>query len=324
MSFWKERRVLVTGCTGFLGWWLTSALVERGARVVGLVRDQVPSSPFYLNGLADQVNVVRGTIEDYGTVERTINEYDVDTVFHLAAQAIVGVAHRNPMSTFETNIKGTWVMLEACRRNPQVTRMVLASSDKAYGKHQTLPYSEDMAPVGDHPYDVSKSCADLLAMTYYTTYGTPVCMSRCGNLFGPGDLNFNRIVPGAIRSMLLGEPPVIRSDGSPVRDYVFIEEIVSAFLLLAKRMDEPSIHGRAFNFGTGEPVSVLDLTQRILRLGGREDLAPIVQNKSSGEIPQQYLSSELARGVLGWEPTKRLDESLKATIAWYESHRSVL
>jgi CDP-glucose 4,6-dehydratase len=324
MTFWKERRVLVTGCTGFMGWWLTAALVERGAHVVGLVRDQVPSSPFYLNGLSDQVKVVRGTVEDYATVERAINEYDVDTVFHLAGQAIVGVAERNPLSTFETNIKGTWVVLEACRRNSQVSRMVVASSDRAYGRHDTLPYSEQTALVGDHPYDVSKSCADLIAMTYRATYGTPVAVTRCGNLFGPGDLNFNRIVPGAIRAMLLGERPVIRSDGSPVRDYMYMEEIVAAFLLLAERMDDPRLHGRAFNFGTGEPVSVIDLTRRILRLGGREDLEPIILNRSSGEIPQQFVSAELARTLLGWEPRKRLDESLKATIAWYDSHRGVL
>jgi CDP-glucose 4,6-dehydratase len=324
MSFWKDRRVFVTGCTGFLGWWLTAALVERGAKVVGLVRDQVPSSPFYLNGLADQVKVVRGSVEDYAAVERAINEYDVDTVFHLAAQAIVGVAGRNPMSTFESNIKGTWVVMEACRRNSNVSRVVVASSDKAYGPRQQLPYSEDVPLVGEHPYDVSKSCADLIALTYRTTYGTPVCITRCGNLFGPGDLNFNRIIPGAIRSMLLGEGPVIRSDGSPVRDYVFIEEIVGAYLLLAERMDDPAVVGRAFNFGTGEPMSVLDLTLRILSLGGADHLTPVIQNEASGEVDRQYLSAELAKDMLGWKPVKRLDEGLRDTIAWYDSHRGVL
>jgi CDP-glucose 4,6-dehydratase len=202
--------------------------------------------------------------------------------------------------------------------------VVLASSDKAYGPRQQLPYSEDVPLVGEHPYDVSKSCADLIALTYRTTYGTPVCITRCGNLFGPGDLNFNRIIPGAIRSMLLGEQPVIRSDGSPVRDYVFIEEIVGAYLLLAERMDDPAVVGRAFNFGTGEPMSVLDLTLRILSLGGADHLTPVIQNEASGEVDRQYLSAELAKDMLGWKPVKRLDEGLRDTIAWYDSHRGVL
>ena len=324
MSFWKQRRVLVTGCTGFLGWWLTTALVERGARVVGLVRDHVPSSPFYLSGLADKVNVVRGSVEDYTAVERAVNEYDVDTVFHLAAQAIVGVAGRNPMSTFEANIKGTWVVLEACRRNDQVSRVVLASSDKAYGSKGPLPYSEDVPLMGEHPYDVSKSCADLIALAYATTYKTPVCIARCGNLFGPGDLNFNRIVPGTIRSMLLGERPVIRSDGSPIRDYIYVEEIVEAYLLLAERMDDPAVIGHAFNFGTGEPVSVLSIAERILALGGYSHVSPEVGNQASGEVAQQYLSAKLASEMLGWKASRQLNDGLKATISWYDEHRGVL
>jgi CDP-glucose 4,6-dehydratase len=324
MSFWDQRRVLVTGCTGFFGWWLTSALVERGARVVGLVRDHVPSSPFYLTGLSERVNVVRGNVEDYTSVERVINEYEVDTVFHLAAQAIVGVAARNPMTTFEANIKGTWVVLEACRRNDQVSRVVLASSEKAYGAKAPLPYSEDVPLVGEHPYDVSKSCGDLIAGAYAATYGTPICIARCGNLFGPGDLNFNRIVPGTIRSMLLGERPVIRSDGSPVRDYIYVEEMVAAYLLLAERMDDPAILGRAFNFGTGEPVSVLNICRMILELAGCEHLQPIVENRPSSDIPAQYLSSALAKEVLGWTPSRKLNEGLASTIAWYEKHREVL
>ncbi len=299
MSFWNGRKVLVTGCTGFLGSWMTAELSARGADVVGLVRDGVWRSPFYLDGCGDRVTVVRGAVEDLAAVERAVNEYEVDTVFHLAAQAIVGVANRNPLSTFEANIKGTWVVLDACRRCPTVSQIVVASSDKAYGAHEQLPYLETMPLQGRHPYDVSKSCADLISMAYHTSYQTPVCITRCGNLFGPGDFNFNRIVPGTIRSALLGQRPVIRSDGSPIRDYVYVKDIVGAYLLLAERMDDPGLHGQAFNIGTGEPVSVLDLTRRVLLAADRPDLEPDVQNNASREIPRQYLSSDLARTVPG-------------------------
>lgn len=316
MGFWRNRNVLVTGCTGFLGWWLTNELVGRGARTVGLVRDLVPKSPFYLKGLDRQISVVRGSVEDYDAVERAINEYEVDTVFHIAAQAIVGAANRNPLSTFESNIKGTWVVLEACRNNPLVSRVVVASSDKAYGRHDSLPYTEDFPLRGNHPYDVSKSCADLIAMTYHNTYGTPVCVTRCGNIFGPGDLNYNRIVPGTIRSILDNERPIIRSDGSPLRDYVFVEDIAKAYLTLAEKMDDTSIHGQAFNFGTGEPISVLALTTAILAVAGREDLEPDIRNSASGEILHQYLSSERASEVLGWAPAKPLEQRLLETYEW--------
>lgn len=320
MSFYKNRKVLVTGCTGFLGWWLTAELVEQGAEVVGLVRDHVPQSPFFLNGIDKRISSVRGSVEDIVSVERAINEYEVDTVFHLAAQAIVGVANRNPLSTFEANIKGTWVVLEACRNSKNVSRVVVASSDKAYGDHENLPYQEDFPLQGRHPYDVSKSCADLIAISYHHTYGTPVCITRCGNLFGPGDMNFNRIVPGTIKSVLNNERPVIRSDGSPMRDYVFVGDIVNAYLMLAEHMDDRSIHGKAFNFGTGEPVSVLDLTNTILRVAGRRDLEPDIQNTAKAEILNQYLSSRLANEVLGWKPGATLAERLAETYAWYREN----
>jgi CDP-glucose 4,6-dehydratase len=319
MGFWQNRSVLVTGCTGFLGWWLTRELVEQGAEVVGLVRDVVPQSPFYLKGLDKQIAVVHGRVEDYAAVERAINEYEVDTVFHIAAQAIVGVANRNPMSTFESNIKGTWVVLEACRANPTVSRVVVASSDKAYGRHDNLPYDEDFPLRGNHPYDVSKSCTDLIALTYHHTYATPVCVTRCGNIFGPGDLNYNRIVPGTIRSILHNERPVIRSDGAPLRDYVFVHDIVNAYMVLAERMDDEAVIGQAFNFGTGAPVSVLDLTLAILKVAGREDLKPDVRNTASGEILHQYLSSERATRILGWRPAKSLESRLRETYEWHRA-----
>ena len=324
MEFWRDRKVFVTGCTGFLGWWLTKELVRQGAQVVGLVRDAVPQSPFHIEGLEEKIAVVHGSVEDEQVVQRAINEYEVDTVFHLAAQAIVGVANRHPISTFETNIKGTWVLLEACRQSPLVSRVVVASSDKAYGEHVELPYDENFPLQGSHPYDVSKSCADLIAHTYHNTYSTPVCITRCGNLFGPGDLNFNRIIPGTMQSILNNSRPVIRSDGSPKRDYVFVQDIVTAYMLLAERMDDAGIHGKAFNFGTGEPLSVLDLTLEILRVAGRDDLEPDIRNSATGEILHQYLTSDQAREILGWRPAKTMSARLEETFEWYRDMQGKL
>ena len=316
-DFWINRNVFVTGCAGFLGCSLTEALLRKHANVVGLVRDVVHNSPFWKSKISEKVNVVRGQLEDYSLLERSVNEYEIDTVFHLAAQAIVGVANRNPLSTFETNIKGTWNLLEACRRSPRTTRIVLASSDKAYGVHLQLPYTEENSLRGTHPYDVSKSCADLIATTYHVTYGLPVCITRCGNFFGGGDLNFSRIVPRTIRSVWRGERPIIRSDGSMIRDYVYVKDGVEACLLLARRMEDSSIHGEGFNFSTETPVSVLALTRRILQLMQREDLEPIILDQAENEIPQQHLSAAKAKRMLGWTHTFTLDQALIETIAWY-------
>jgi CDP-glucose 4,6-dehydratase len=322
MSFWRQRNVFVTGCTGFLGSWLTDELIAREANVVGLIRDMVPQAPFFLGGLHGKIKSVWANVEDYYVIERVLNEYEIDTVFHLAAQSIVGVANRNPMATFETNIRGTWTLLEACRRNKQVSRVVVASSDKAYGQHETLPYTEESPLKGSHPYDVSKSCADLISQTYHNTYRTPVCVTRCGNLFGPGDLNLSRIVPGTISSVLRGERPIIRSDGSPMRDYVYVRDIAAAYMTLAEHMDGKDIHGQAFNFGTDEPLSVLELTRTILRVAGREDLEPIVLNESHGEILHQYLSSERAKNVLKWRLEIPMAQRLAETVQWYRDYFS--
>lgn len=246
--FWKDRNVFVTGCTGLLGSWLTKALVERKANVTGLIRDYIPGSNLYGLQLNEKINVVRGNVEDYLLLERILNEYEVDTVFHLAAQTIVTIANRNPLSTFETNIKGTWNILEACRRSAIVTRIVAASSDKAYGDQLTLPYDEHTPLEGRHPYDVSKSCSDLICRAYYETYKLPVCVTRCGNFYGGGDLNFNRIVPGTIRSVINNEAPIIRGDGKSIRDYFYIEDGAIAYMTLAEKMDNQKIHGEAFNF----------------------------------------------------------------------------
>jgi CDP-glucose 4,6-dehydratase len=317
-NFWRHKNVLATGCTGFLGSWLTQALVERGANVVGLVRDNVPRANFCRLGLDQRISTVHGEVENYFLLERTINEYEIDTVFHLAAQTIVTIANRNPAATFETNVKGTWNLLEACRRNPMVRRIIVASSDKAYGEHEVLPYTEEAALKGSHPYDVSKSCADLIAATYYNVYKLPVCVTRCGNFYGGGDLNFNRIIPGTIRSVIFNEPPLIRSDGTFIRDYIYILDAAEAYLLLAEKMDELSIQGEAFNFSNEIQLSVLEITRKILELMGRADLKPVVLGEATDEIKHQYLSAEKAKKILGWQAKYPLEQGLRETIDWYK------
>ena len=317
-NYWRNKNVFVTGCTGLLGSWLVKELINNGANVTGLIRDWIPKSNLILQGSLNKINTVRGDVEDYFLMERVINEYEIDTVFHLAAQTIVSIANRNPISTFEANIKGTWNILEACRKNPTVKRVVMASSDKAYGEHEILPYKEDAPLKGTHPYDVSKSCADLLAYTYYNTYNLPVCVTRCGNFYGGGDLNFNRIVPGTIRSILLDESPVIRSDGTFIRDYIYIRDAVNAYLFLAEKMDELDINGEAFNFSNEIQLNVLELTNEILRIMGRTDLEPVVLNEVKSEIKHQYLSATKAKKMLGWNPIYTVESGLKETIDWYK------
>jgi len=316
-SYWKNKNVYVTGCTGLLGSWLVKDLIGNGANVTGLIRDWVPRSNLILQDSINQINTVRGDINDYFLMERILNEYEIDTVFHLAAQTIVSIANRNPISTFETNIKGTWNILEACRRNPTVKRIIIASSDKAYGEHEILPYTEDAPLKGSHPYDVSKSCADLLAHTYYNTYGIPVCITRCGNFYGGGDLNFNRIVPGTIRSILNNECPIIRSNGMFIRDYIYIRDAVKAYLFLAEKMDSLNIHGEAFNFSNEIQLTVLELTNKILDMMGIIDLKPVILNEVKGEISHQYLSAAKAKSVLEWNPKYTVEDGLKETIDWY-------
>lgn len=317
-QFWKDRKVFITGCTGLLGSWLTKTLVEHGAEVTGLIRDLVPKSNLNWSGFNDKINVVRGELENYFILERALNEYEVDTVFHLGAQTIVSIANRNPLGTFESNIKGTWNLLEACKRTNTISRVIVASSDKSYGIHDDLPYTETCSLLGCHPYDVSKSCADLLSTAYYKTYNLPVGITRCGNFYGGGDLNFNRIVPGTIRAVIKNQRPVIRSDGSFIRDYIFILDAVEAYLLLAEKMDDKSIHGEAFNFSNEIQMTVLELTQKILKLMDREDLQPKVLNEARGEIKHQYLSAQKARNILSWTPKYTLEEGLKETIKWYQ------
>lgn len=316
-KFWRFRNVLVTGCTGLLGGWVVEELLARGARVVGLIRDWVPHSRTLTEDLLAKLIVVRGSVEEEAVVERAVNEYEIDTVFHLAAQTIVTIATRNPASTFESNIRGTWTVLEAARRCPTVKGIVIASSDKAYGAQETLPYEEISPLLGRFPYDVSKACADLLAQAYAATYGLPVVVTRCGNFFGGGDLNFSRIVPGTIHSVLQGKPPQIRSDGTYVRDYLYVRDAALACLLLAEGLRERPLAGEAFNFSYEQPLTARELVGRILKLMEREDLEPVILNEAEHEIPRQYLSSRKAREVLGWRPAFNLDEGLQETIAWY-------
>jgi CDP-glucose 4,6-dehydratase len=318
-GFWRDRPTLVTGGTGLVGGWLVPRLRDAGAQVVCLVRDWVPKSALVRSGIIERVTTVRGDVRDQQLLERVLGEYEIDSVIHLAAQAIVSVANRNPVSTFATNIEGTWALLEACRRSPSVRQIVLASSDKAYGDHDRLPYSEETPLRGQYPYDVSKSCADLIGQAYAATYKLPVAITRCGNFYGGGDLNWNRIVPGTIRSVLRGQRPVIRSDGQYVRDYFYVEDGAAAYTLLAERLAEDrTLAGQAFNFSYGNQVTVLDFVRRMLDLTGSR-LEPEVRNEASNEIRHQYLSADKARALLGWQPLFTLDEGLTRTIAWYRA-----
>lgn len=321
-SFWQDRAVLVTGGTGLLGSWLVPRLIDAGANVVCLVRDWVPQSELVRSGRIAQVNVVRGEITDHDLLERALGEYEIEVVFHLAAQTIVGIANRNPTSTFSTNIGGTWNLLEACRRSPKISSIVVASSDKAYGDQANLPYNETMPLQGRHPYDVSKSCADLIAQSHAHTYRLPVAITRCGNFYGGGDLNWNRVVPGTVRSVLRGERPVIRSDGKFIRDYFYIEDGAAAYMLLAERLaDDPILHGQAFNFSNESQISVLEMVDLILAKMN-SSLRPEILNQASNEIRHQYLSAERARTVLNWQPKFTLDAGLDRTLAWYRAFLS--
>jgi len=316
-NFWLDRPVFVTGCAGFLGSWLTIALVEAGAAVIGLVRDAVPFSHLRGSGYQGRIAVVHGDVTDYELVERALNEYEIDTVFHLAAQTIVPIANRAPLSTFETNVRGTWTVLEAARRSPRVTRVVVASSDKAYGAPEKLPYTEDAPLLGCHPYDVSKACADLIARAYVATYDLPVAVTRCANLYGGGDLNWSRIFPGTIRSVIRGERPIVRSDGTMLRDYLYVQDAVRAYLMVAGHLDEPDVRGEAFNFGMDAPKSVLEVVQTIIAVSEHPQLEPVVLGEAPHEIPAQYLDSGKARRVLGWSPRYSLEEGMRETLGWY-------
>ena len=320
-NFWRDRRVFVTGATGMVGYWVVKDLIAAGARVVALVRDPDPQAGFFRSDDYLRTSLMKGDVEDFASLERALNDHEVDTVFHLAAQPIVSVAHRNPLPTFETNIRGTYNLLEACRlRSDLVKRVVIASSDKAYGPHDQLPYTEDMALQGNHPYEVSKSCTDLLSQAYHHTYGLPVAILRCGNIYGGGDLNWSRIVPYTIRCCVEGKRPVIRSDGKFVRDYIYVKDVSRCYMMVAEALSKKETHGQAFNFGPERPTTVLEIVEMIQRLMKCEHFKPDVQNNASGEIRSQYLSSAKARKVLGWKPQFTMADGLEETVAWYREY----
>jgi CDP-glucose 4,6-dehydratase len=303
-----------------VGSWLTKALVEQGAYVAVLIRDADPQSQLFRSGTINRVNVVNGSLEDYPTLERAINEHELDTVFHLGAQTIVGTALRSPLPTFEANIRGTYNLLEAARQmHPLVKQVVVASSDKAYGDSEELPYTEDMPLRGEHPYDVSKSCTDLLAHAYAKTYGLPVVIARCGNIYGGGDLNWSRIVPGTIRSLYRGEPPIIRSNGLFVRDYVYVKDIVTAYLLLGQELVPKALSGEAFNFSPESRVTVLEIVHAVAE-ATESKLVPVVLDQVKAEIKDQFLSAEKAKTVLGWQPEYSLRAGLFETVNWYRTY----
>lgn len=317
-DFWGNKNILITGATGFLGYWLTKALVQEKANVVALVRDHEPQSAYFRSKLYQKTCIVQGSLEDYASLERAINEYEVDTVFHLGAQTIVGTALRSPLSTFESNIRGTYNLLEACRIHPNlVKRIVIASSDKAYGSSPILPYTEDMPLKGQHPYDVSKSCTDLIAHTYHQTYGLPVVIARCGNLYGGGDLNWSRLIPASIRNFYSKIPLLIRSDGTYTRDYLYVEDAVNAYLLLAFNIYKENVCGQAFNFGPNSPHSVLEIVHMVQKLMKCEELPIEILNEASEEIRDQRLDSAKAKQALRWQSLYTLEEGLQRTIEWY-------
>jgi CDP-glucose 4,6-dehydratase len=317
-GFWKDKRIFVTGCAGLLGSWLAAELIEQGASVVGLLRDRAARSQLIRSGNIDKIDLAHGDVCDYALMERIIAEYEIDTIFHLAAQTTVGIANRSPLSTFETNIRGTWMVLEAARRNPTVKRILVASSDQAYGTHSELPYDEQVPLQAEHPYGVSKSCVDLIARTYFHTYGLPVVVTRCVNLYGGGDLNWNRLVPGTMRSLLQGQRPLVRSDGTLRRDYIFVLDAVCGYLMAGEQMGHEDVCGQAFNFGVDQPISVLDMINRIIEVSGTHNLAPIILNEAENEIQEQFLSSAKANQVLGWRPQHTLESGLAQTFAWYQ------
>jgi len=315
-GFWDGKKVFVTGAFGFLGSWLTMELINRKAEVTALMLDRVPDSNLFLTGAASKVRVVSGDIVNYEDMLRVFNEFEIECCFHLAAQPLVTVANRNPLSTFNSNIKGTWNILEAARNSRLLKGMTVASSDKVYGDADKLPYKEDMPLSASHPYDVSKACTDMLAQSYFHSYGLPVGIARSGNFYGPGDINFDRLIPGTIKSLLRKEAPIIRSDGKFVRDYFFVKDAVGAFLSLAENIQKPSVKGQAFNFGTEKHYTVLEVVQKIISISGRK-IAPKVLNQASNEIRSQYLDCSKAKELLGWASSTAVDSGLKETFKWY-------
>lgn len=316
---WQGRNVFVTGADGFIGSWLASDLVSKKANVFALVRDFRKDAGYDILGITDKITLIQGDLADYALMGRALNEYSIDSCFHLAAQALVQIANRSPLSTFESNIKGTWNLLEACRMCKTIERIVIASSDKAYGVQKQLPYTEESPLLGSYPYDASKACADILARSYFISYGLPVAVTRNANTYGGGDLNFSRIVPDAVRCILQGKTFVIRSDGTPERDYLYIKDAVTGYLTLAANMDRSDVKGQAFNFGTANPVSVIALFGMIARACGKPDAKPKILGKARNEIDRQWLATDKVKRILGWEQKYSLEDGIRETVEWYDN-----
>ena len=322
---WKDSNVLITGVTGFVGTWLAKDLIEKGANVIAFVFKEPPNMPLKTMGIYEKIGaIVKGDVTSYDSVKSAFDNHKIDTCFHLAAQTIVGVAKNSPTITFDVNIKGTWNILEAARTSETLKRLVLASTDKVYGEPIKLPIIEDHPLLAVYPYDASKACVERLARTFFTTYRLPVAMTRCCNIYGGGDLNFSRIVPGTIKSIISDQNPIIRSDGTPVRDFIFVKDASTAYILLAENIGRAGVNGEAFNFGSNSPINMLDLTNKIIEVSGRTHLKPDVRGtkKPDAEIDEQYLSSEKAKKALGWEPQINLESGLKETVKWYEDYFS--
>src|SRR3989338_2710931 len=316
---WKSAKVLVTGADGFIGSHVAKALIEKNADVTTIVRDIKKTNNMGILDIKNKNNIVHGDLVNFKDCERAINEYDVELCFHIAAQAIVGPANRSPLSTFESNIKGTWNILETCRVSKTIKGLIIASSDKAYGQQKKLPYTEDSPLNGYFPYDASKACAEIIARSYYMTYSLPLAITRNANTYGPADMNMSRIIPDVITSLLNGKQPIIRSDGTPERDYMYIKDAVSAYLALAENLHRKDVVGQAFNFGTGKPVKVIELYNKIIKLMGRS-IKPKILGEAKNEIDRQYLSIEKARRILKWQPKYGLSDGLKETIDWYKKN----
>lgn len=322
-GFWKNHNVLVTGATGFIGGNLADKLVEEGASVYTIVHDLRPKNSLVLLGIDDKITKILGDIVDYDLVERVINKYSIDSVFHLAAQPIVGITNRSPRNTLKVNIEGSWNVFEAARVVGCVERIVTASSDKAYGDQKELPYKEDSRLLASYPYDASKACADILARAYAKTYHLPVAITRCANVYGRADLHLNRIVPGTILWVLRGETPVIRSDGTLEREYMYVSDAVNAYLTLAENIDQKGLAGEAFNFGTGVPTTVLELFELIIKICGK-NVKPKILDQVKNEIQSQYMDSGKAKKTLGWEAKVSLEDGIRRTVDWYREHLYLL
>lgn len=322
-NFWRNKRVLITGYEGFLGSWLTRVLLEHKAKITGLdILTHRRETLLTKKDLA-QIKVIKGSVENHKLLSKIVKNNKIEFIFHLAAKSLVGYCFKNPLKAFSVNIKGTWSILEACRGIDYINGIIIASSDKAYGSHENLPYKEDFSLLGRNPYDVSKSCADLLAQSYFCAYKLPVCVTRCGNIYGPGDYNFSRIIPDTIRAIFKNETLKIRSDGSFIRDYVYIEDIVNAYLLIGEKMAKLRLYGETFNFSNETPISVLNLVRTIYEIVGKKPYYKVL-NKADCEIVNQYLCAKKARRVLGFKSNYTLNEGLKKTVSWYEKLFSVV